>query len=254
MTALDLVSTKPAQPTTDPIIYPESDGKPMADNTKQFHQIVTIEGNLEILFADDANVFVAGDLLWYPVEGNNKIRAAPDAMVAFGRPKGHRGSYLQWREKNIPSQVIFDVLSPGNTKAEMDRKFTFYEQHGVEEYYLYDPDTGRLEGWVRTAGELTPIPAIIGWVSPRLGIRFDLEDIELRLFFPNGAPFLTFVELNEQREEAERQAWIANQARADAEERATQAEARAAAETLARQQMEAQLQAYEAKLREAGLL
>jgi len=43
----------------------------MADNTKQFRWIVTIKEGLEWLFQDDPNVFVAGDLLWYPVEGNN---------------------------------------------------------------------------------------------------------------------------------------------------------------------------------------
>ena len=32
------------------------------------------------------NVFVAGDLLWYPVEGNNKLRQAPDVMAIFGIP------------------------------------------------------------------------------------------------------------------------------------------------------------------------
>ena len=65
------------------IVYPDSDGQPMADNTEQFQWIVTIKENLERLYADDPNVFVAGDLLWYPVEGQNKLRAAPDAMVAF---------------------------------------------------------------------------------------------------------------------------------------------------------------------------
>ncbi|MGI0493862.1 hypothetical protein ACN4EG_18930 [Alkalinema pantanalense CENA528] len=57
------------------IHYPDSDGQPMADNTLQFQWIVTIKENLELLFANDANVFVAGDLLWYPVEGNNKSAA-----------------------------------------------------------------------------------------------------------------------------------------------------------------------------------
>lgn len=37
-------------------------------------------------------MFVAGDLLWYPVEGDNVTRAAPDAMVVLGKPKGDRGS------------------------------------------------------------------------------------------------------------------------------------------------------------------
>jgi Uma2 family endonuclease len=70
------------------LVYPDSDGQPMADNTKQFRWIVLLKENLECLFADDLQVFVAGDLLWYPVEGHPDIRVAPDAMVVFGRPKG----------------------------------------------------------------------------------------------------------------------------------------------------------------------
>jgi len=63
----------------------------MADNTKQFRWIVTIKENLELLFADRADVFVAGDLLGYPVQGNNTLCQAPNTMVVFGRPKGDRG-------------------------------------------------------------------------------------------------------------------------------------------------------------------
>src|SRR6266849_9080184 len=88
------------------VVYPESDGLPMADNTKQFHWIVTIKGGLDAVFRDDPNVFVAGNLLWYPVEGDNTIRIAPDIMVVFGRTKGHRGSYQQWLEDNIAPQVV----------------------------------------------------------------------------------------------------------------------------------------------------
>ena len=110
-----------------------------------------------MLFRDDPDVFVAGDLLWYPVLGSPKIRSAPDALVAFGRPKGYRGSYKQWEEAGIAPQVVFEVLSPGNTKAELNRKFAFYETYGVEEYYVYDPDHGRLEGWIRGDDGLKPI-------------------------------------------------------------------------------------------------
>src|SRR5579871_3185698 len=69
------------------IVYPESDGELMAENTVQFQWIVTIEGGLENVFRDDPNVFVAGDLFWYPVEGNPTVRMAPGVLVAFGRPK-----------------------------------------------------------------------------------------------------------------------------------------------------------------------
>lgn len=186
------------------IVYPESDGKPMADNTRQFRYIVTIQGGLDALFRDDPDVFVASDLLWYPVEGNNQVRVAPDVMVAFGRPKGDRGAYLQWREGNIAPQVVFEVLSPGNTPLEMARKLNFYERYGVEEYYVYDPDRGELAGWRRVGDKFEEVTPMEGWISPRLGVRFNLEGAELVLTRPDGRRFETFVELNE-RAEAERQ-------------------------------------------------
>lgn len=107
------------------IVYPDSDGQPRAENTLQFRWIVTIQGGLDALFAHDPNVFVAGDLLWYPVEGSNTIRVAPDVMVAFGRPKGYRGSCRQWDEGNIAPQVVFEVVSPGNRMGEMTQKVHF---------------------------------------------------------------------------------------------------------------------------------
>ena len=88
--------SQPSVHTNTKIVYPDNAHQPFADNTKQFCWIVTLKENLEILFEGDPKVFVAGDLLWYPVEGNNKLRQAPDAMVVFGRPKGDRGSYRQW--------------------------------------------------------------------------------------------------------------------------------------------------------------
>ena len=114
------------------IIYPERDGNPMSDNTVQFRWITTLKSNLDWLFSKEPLVFVAGDLLWYPVEGDIKIRQAPDVMVVFGRPKGDRGSYRQWLEDNIAPQVVFEILSPGNTASEMMRKLLFYQGHVVE--------------------------------------------------------------------------------------------------------------------------
>src|SRR5438045_3144844 len=97
------------------IHYPESDGKPMADNTLQFQWIVRIQDNLDDQYRDDPNVLVVGDLLWYAVRGDPSACTAPDTMVVFGRPKGYRGSYLQWLEDDIAPQVVFEILSPNNT-------------------------------------------------------------------------------------------------------------------------------------------
>lgn len=212
--------------THSDIIYPDSDGQPMADNTKQFRIIVTIKENLELLFADDPDVFIAGDLLWYPIEGNNKLRRAPDVMVAFGRPKGDRGSYKQWQENQIAPQVVFEILSPGNTLAEMTQKFEFYNRYGVEEYYVYDPDKVDLCGWIREENRLNLIEMMDGWISPRLKIRFQLNPNNLQIFTPKDQPFLTYVELGQLKQEAETRA----------------------------QQAEARVRELEAKLRELGQL
>jgi len=190
----------------DQILYPDDDGLPMSDNTRQFQWIVTLQGNLDALYRDNPDVFVAGNLLWYAVEGQPTVRRAPDAMVVFGRPKGYRGSYLQWKEDGIAPQVVFEVLSPGNEEAEMDRKFAFYDAYGVEEYYLYDPDAIELSGWRRHLGRLQPILQMDGWVSPQLGIRFDLSRDELIVIRPDNTPFFTFLELDELQKQALRQA------------------------------------------------
>ncbi len=62
-----MVTQLPSLPKPE-IIYPDSDGEPMSDNTQQFELIVWIKENLELLFANNNSVFVAGDLLWYPDE------------------------------------------------------------------------------------------------------------------------------------------------------------------------------------------
>lgn len=175
----------------------------MADNTLQFQWIVTLQGGLDDLFRDDPNIFVAGDLLWYPIEGDNKTRQAPDAMVAFGRPKGYRGSYKQWEEGGIPPQVVFEVLSPGNRAKEMARKLQFYDTHGVEEYYIYDPYRIRLKGYIRVPGNgLVELKKLDGYVSPRLGIRFDLSGEELAVYRPDGRPFESYLEVSERADAA----------------------------------------------------
>ena len=228
------------------LIYPVSDGEPMADNTEQFQWIVTLQGNLDALFSNQSDVFVAGDLLWYPVEALPTLRRAPDTMVVFGRPKGYRGAYLQWKEGGIAPQVVFEVLSPGNTKQEMLTKFLFYEMYGVEEFYLYDPDRKVLRGWLREGANLRELRDLGGWVSPRLGIRFVPTPDGLELYYPDGEPFRTFGEIvleweREQaaRKRAEERAKREQLAREQAEERAKEAELLA--------------ERFAAKLRELGI-
>ena len=222
------------------ILYPESDGKPMAENTKQYQYIVMLHTGIDSHFANQPNVFVAADLLWYSVEGWPSIRVAPDVMVVFGRPKGHRGSYKQWAEDGIAPQVAIEILSPSNSKAEMDEKLAFYEEYGVEEYIEYDPDRGKLQVWQRKGRKLMPIVFGKEWNSPLLQIRLRLEDDgALSAFHPDGRKFLTAVEIDQlaQFEHA----------------RAEQEKARAEQEKARAEQEKARAERLAAKLRELGI-
>jgi Uma2 family endonuclease len=235
--------TKPsARPEIE---YPDSDGKPLSDNTLQHEWILTLNGGLDALFRDNPNVFVAGDLLWYPVEGDNKTRQAPDAMVAFGRPKGYRGSYMQWREGGVAPQVAFEILSPKNRPREMDRKRAWYFHFGVEEYYEFDPDRIRLRGWINEGEGPREISTMSGWTSPRLGIRFQLLD-DLKIYGPDGQVFLTYAEVARERDENRR----------SAEQSREQAEAERQRAETERQRAEAERQRADrlaARLQELGL-
>ena len=233
-----MVASPPIVSPTE-VIYPDCDGNPMSDNTKQFSWIVKIKENIELLYADDPNVFVAGDLLWYPVEGKNTLCQAPDVMVAIGRPKGYRGSYQQWKEGDISPQIVFEILSPGNRPGAMSRKMRFYEQYGVEEYYVYDPDDNDFTCWIRVNDRLEFVDFETSFVSPRLGIRFELETGTLGIYCPNGQPFLDFVDNARLRQDAIDRAELEKNRADEAENRATL--------------VETQAQKLAAKLRELGI-
>ena len=230
------MSTLTTQPPA--VVYPDSDGELMADNTLQFEWIVTLQGNLDLLFRDDPTVFVAGDHLIYPVKGRADIRVAPDVYVAFGRPKGHRGSYKVFEENNVFPQVIFEVWSPGNMATLVNEKLRFYAQYGAEEYYVLYPERPEFwQGWLRQGNSLVAIREMNGFVSPRLGIRFESIRGEIAVYHPNNNPFISYIERSvlaeQEHARAEQQQALAGyeRTRADAERaRANAEQARAEAE------------------------
>lgn len=234
------------RPDLEAIVYPDCDGQPMADNTLQFEWIHTLKYGFENLYKNDPDVFVAGDLLWYPVEGDPTCRCAPDVLIAFGRPKGYRGSYMQWKEEGIAPRVVFEVLSLGNRADNMTRKRHFYERHGVEEYYIYDPDRLEFYGWMRQDGRLIPTPNTKAWTSPRLATRFEVGPEGLRVTASDGSRFRSYLDVVDG-EELERQ-------RADFESRrADQEKQRADSERLRADAERQRADQLAARLRELGV-
>jgi Uma2 family endonuclease len=243
-----VLEEEPMNPNTmDPepdLEFPSSDGKPMAENTRQWEAIATLKGNIEAFAPQTA--FVAGDHLIYVDPTDPTERQAPDVYVAFGRPRGHRGSYMVWAEDGIFPQVIFEVLGPSNTPAEMAAKREFYFGHGAEEYYEFDPEAGTWIGFVRNSstGQPDPVGNMEGHVSPRLGMRFGFRLMELLVYRPDGSRFLSFQETDDRAEVAERQAEAERREREAAEQRAETERLRAEA---AERQAEAERREREAE-------
>ncbi|NET48128.1 MAG: Uma2 family endonuclease [Merismopedia sp. SIO2A8] len=191
--------------TYEDVLYPDSDGQPMSDNTLQYKWIVRLVSNLKYLLKDQT-AFVAGDLLWYPV----KVAVppvpcqGPDVLVALGRPDGERRSYKQWEEDNIAPQVVFEILSSSNSAKEMVAKQEFYETYGVLELYVYNPESYEFWGLVRHSPDqemISVFPLKLPWVSPLLGIRFELFEDGLSVFHPNGELFKAPGEFIEERDQ-----------------------------------------------------
>jgi hypothetical protein len=93
---------------------------------------------------------------------------------------------------------VFEILSPGNTQPEMVRKLQFYDRYGVEEYYIYNPNHHQFTGFTRQGNVLTAIDPIHNWVSPRLGIQFEITAETLEIYTPNGERFRSALETAEQ--------------------------------------------------------
>jgi len=252
--------------------YPDSDGRPMADNTLQADWIWRLFGGMKLLVIERNDIFVATNLLWYPVEGKPKIRVAPDIMVALGRPKGYRGSYKQWVEGGVGPQVAIEVLSPGNRRAELLRKRRIYQRFGVREYYVYDPYKEKLKVYLRASTNFFRVTEVTKtFTSPLLGVTFDMTGASMVVRLPDGEPFRDIEDMHLQNEErlrqaAEREADAKSETRrvrrekreleiaakrAAIEKQQLEAEAKRAA--IEKQQLQAEVEAMRAKLKAAGI-
>ncbi|HEY9747131.1 MAG TPA: Uma2 family endonuclease [Allocoleopsis sp.] len=147
-----LASTDPQSP---PIVYPSSDGEPVAETYVHFYALlVTLEVLRQYLTGRQATV-LANQFLYY-AQGFPKLRVAPDVMVIFDVAPGGRDNYKIWEEGQVPS-VIFELTSEGTREQDKIFKKTLYEQLGVQEYWLFDPKgewiEGQLQGY-RLRGDL----------------------------------------------------------------------------------------------------
>jgi Uma2 family endonuclease len=236
-----------ATPLRKTILYPDSDGLPMADNDLQYRAMVDLRYSLETRYAGDPDVYVGANLLLYYREGDPGASVSPDVFVAFGVGKGDRRSYLVWEEGRAPV-LAFEIASQTSWQTLLGKKKDLYERLGIDEYVVFDPDgellQPRLQGFRLKDGRYRPLPLEPdgSLVSPATGLRFEPEGVKLRVVdVASGKRFPWIEEESEARARAEEQATREAAARRLAEEQA-------AREAAARQSLEDEL----ARLR-AGL-
>lgn len=125
-------------------IYPESDGKPMAETDVHRNLLADLIFTLDNYFQMQLDVYVSGNLLIYYVEGNPAKCFAPDVFVVRGVPKRQRRTYKLW-EEGVAPQIIIELTSRKTWREDLQIKWRLYEELGVQEYFIFDPEYDYLD-------------------------------------------------------------------------------------------------------------
>ena len=233
------------------IIYPSSDGEPLAESDLQFTPLTETVHTLRHRYRDRSDVYVVGNLLVYYRMNDNEVRVAPDVMVVFGVEDYPRDSYIVWREDGKAPDFVMEVASASTYTRDLTEKRDIYAGLGVTEYWRFDPTgnlfTPALEGDRLVDGAYQPVPiatddaGILRGNSDVLGLDLCVRpELELRLYDPASGDWLRNLD------EAEE---------ALAETETTLAETQAAlseSERLNREQ-DARIEALEALIRQQGI-
>lgn len=175
------------------IVYPETDGQPLPDNSYQWDACTYAVEAVRWCFRDRPEVCVHGDLFVYVEEGNPDKRVAPDLFVALRSGFRHRGSYRVWEEPGGMPDFVLEVLSPSTWRADVGEKRERYAALGVRECWLHDPRgrflRSRLAGHRLVDGAYQPLPSVessrgLSVRSPVLGLEFCIADFDLRVVDP----------------------------------------------------------------------
>lgn len=123
-----------------PIVYPTSDGKPMAETDKHCDLMIYVREALKVYFADRPEVYVAGNNFLYWEEGDAKKCVSPEVYVVFGAGMRQRDSYKVWEERGRLPDVVFEITSRKTRRQDTHTKRPLYERTlKVPEYFLFDP-------------------------------------------------------------------------------------------------------------------
>ncbi len=181
----------------------------MAETDYHIETIIYLHQTLGLFLNHITDVRVISDMMFYYEEGNPRKFIAPDVMVVSGVGKYLRRTFKLWEER--PPGVVFEISSRGTWKEDLQKKFFLYQDFGVQEYYVFDPEYDYLKDEPLVAyhlknGEFKSVKVKGGKVrSPFLKLDIVDTDTGLRLYDYEAKSFLpTMEELSEQATRAEK--------------------------------------------------
>lgn len=211
-----------------PVHYPESDGKPMAESELHGDTMIHLRQALRHLFREEANVYVGSNNFLYYREGDPRAARAPDIYVVRGVPKKPPRRVFKLWEEGVAPQLVVEVTSKSTQREDLWEKRALYEELGVVEYLLFDPEAEYLEPAFQAfrlgtdrSYEPVDLPLDGRFESTVFDLAFLPEGPFLRVLDGEGVVVLDHGEALAQAEEATRQA---EEAAHRAEEATRQAE------------------------------
>jgi Uma2 family endonuclease len=224
--------------------YPDSDGRPIAETEIHLNEMSDLLAALKRRYRGVPDIYVGGNLFLYYRQGDPRSVVAPDVFFVRGVPSGLRKTFMLWEEGVAPCFIV-EVTSGSTRDEDVRKKKILYEQLGVEEYFLHDPEgdylSPQLQGFRLFNDRYTTIrPKPDGSLESRTtGLTLRVEGTNLRLIDTATG---------------ERLLWVAevDLARQAAEERAQAAEERAEREAAARRSLEEELASLRAELERRG--
>jgi Uma2 family endonuclease len=169
----------------------------MAETWLHVRAIMWLHQALEDFFRPRTDVFIASDLFWYWREGNAALKIAPDVMAIPGVGARARRSFFSWEENGAIPAIVFEMASEGTWQDDLDDKYDRYEELGVKEYFLFDPEglylVPRLRGYRLNGTAYRRLRQTE--LTSELGFGLRAEDTMLRLIdLKTGQPIPTRAE------------------------------------------------------------
>ena len=211
-------------------LYPESDGKPMADTDLHIYWITRTRDVLRRHFLKNPEVYISGNIMMYDIEGPMRTAVSPDILVCFGLGQKFRRTYKVW-EEGKPPDFVMEFSSKRTYRNDLNEKMALYARMAIPEYFVYDPDrrylSSPLLGFRLVEGKYVEVtPDADGRLhSEILNLDFQLLDDGLGIYDSEGQQLRSS---EEKLENAEERAENAEERAENAEERAENAEAEVA--------------------------